>query len=133
MHTRIPTHVSIGLATTFVAVTLASCSGSSGGASSGSSASFNAATCQGGTLTVLDQGSLSEFDPARLYTSGGGMIPGLIFRALTTRDRTPGAAGNTVAPDLATDTGEPSQNATVWTYHLKSGLEYQDGSAITSY
>jgi peptide/nickel transport system substrate-binding protein len=133
MRTRIPIPISIGLATTFVAAALAGCSGSSGGSSSASSAAFNAATCQGGTLTVLDQGSLSEFDPARLYTSGGGMIPGLIFRALTTRDRTQGAAGNTVVPDLATDTGEPSANATVWTYHLKSGLEYQDGSAITSY
>ena len=43
-----------------------------------------------------------------------------------------GSAGTKVVPDLATDTGEPSKNATVWTYHLKPGLKYADGTAITS-
>jgi peptide/nickel transport system substrate-binding protein len=123
--------VAVIAAAASVVASLAACSG--GGSSAGGSTAFDAATCQGGTLTVLDQGSLSEFDPARLYTSGGGEIPALFFRALTTRKRVPGAAGNTVVGDLATDTGEPSQNATVWTYHLKSGLKYQDGTAITSY
>jgi peptide/nickel transport system substrate-binding protein len=35
-------------------------------------------------------------------------------------------------PDLATDTGEPSDDATVWTYHLKSGLKYANGEPITT-
>lgn len=121
----------LSVAAASVAAVLAGCTSSASHGSSSSSA-FDAATCKGGTLTVLEQGSLSEFDPARLYTSGGGQIPALFFRALTTRDRVPGAAGNTVVPDLATDTGESSQNATVWTYHLKPGLKYQDGTAITS-
>jgi peptide/nickel transport system substrate-binding protein len=105
-----------------------------GGSSTGSAGSaFSAATCQGGTLDVLDQTTESSgLDPAVLYTSGGGAIPRLLFRTLTTRDTVAGAQGRTVVPDLATDTGEPSQNATVWTYHLKSGLKYANGQAITS-
>ncbi|HTJ68513.1 MAG TPA: ABC transporter substrate-binding protein [Actinospica sp.] len=109
----------------------AACGGSS--SSSSSSAAFDAATCQGGTLDVLDQTTENTgLDPAVLYTSGGGAIPRLLFRTLTTRDSVAGANGRTVVPDLATDTGEPSANATVWTYHLKSGLKYADGQAITS-
>lgn len=73
-----------------------------------------------------------DFDPARLYTSGGGNVPSLVFRTLTTRNREDGAAGAKAVPDLATDLGTPSKNATVWTYTLKDGLKYEDGTAITS-
>ncbi|AEN14070.1 MULTISPECIES: ABC transporter substrate-binding protein [unclassified Streptomyces] len=87
---------------------------------------------KGGTLTVLNSSPQEDFDPARLYTSGGGNVPSLVFRTLTTRNREDGAAGAKVVPDLATDLGTPSKDATVWTYTLKDGLKYEDGSAITS-
>ncbi|MEU3296988.1 ABC transporter substrate-binding protein [Streptomyces longwoodensis] len=87
---------------------------------------------KGGTLTVLNSEPQTDFDPARLYTSGGGNVPSLVFRTLTTRNRESGAAGAKVVPDLATDTGRPNKDATVWTYTLKEGLKYEDGTAITS-
>ncbi|MFF1453125.1 ABC transporter substrate-binding protein [Streptomyces sp. NPDC058274] len=87
---------------------------------------------KGGTLTVLNSNPQEDFDPARLYTSGGGNVPSLVFRTLTTRNREDGAEGAKVVPDLATDTGRPSKNATVWTYTLKKGLKYEDGTAITT-
>ncbi|MGA5824406.1 ABC transporter substrate-binding protein, partial [Kitasatospora sp. NPDC094028] len=77
---------------------------------------------KGGTLTVLNAEPQTDFDPARLYTSGGGNVPSLVFRTLTTRNRANGAAGAKVVPDLATDTGRPNKDATVWTYTLKKGL-----------
>ena len=77
---------------------------------------------KGGTLTVLNSDPQSDFDPARLYTSGGGNVPSLVFRTLTTRNRESGAEGTKVVPDLATDTGRPNKDATVWTYTLKKGL-----------
>ncbi|MFG3293777.1 ABC transporter substrate-binding protein [Streptomyces sp. NPDC048179] len=94
--------------------------------------SGDSAPHKGGTLSVLNSDPQSDFDPARLYTSGGGNVPSLVFRTLTTRNRADGAAGTKVVPDLATDTGRPSENATVWTYTLKKGLKYEDGTAITS-
>ncbi|MFK0103880.1 ABC transporter substrate-binding protein [Streptomyces sp. NPDC091217] len=94
--------------------------------------SGDSAPHKGGTLTVLNSDPQTGFDPARLYTSGGGNVPSLVFRTLTTRNRANGAAGTKVVPDLATDTGRPSKNATVWTYTLKAGLKYEDGTAITS-
>ncbi|GGS79857.1 ABC transporter substrate-binding protein [Streptomyces cinerochromogenes] len=87
---------------------------------------------KGGTLTVLNSEPQTDFDPARLYTSGGGNVPSLVFRTLTTRNRENGAAGAKVVPDLATDTGRPNRDATVWTYTLKKGLKYEDGTPITS-
>lgn len=47
---------------------------------------------KGGTLTVLNSQPQEDFDPARLYTSGGGNVPSLVFRTLTTRNRENGAA-----------------------------------------
>jgi peptide/nickel transport system substrate-binding protein len=126
-----PARIAVFSASTLlVGSLLAACGGST---TTASSAAFSASTCQGGTLYVLNQNkSSSGFDPAVIYTSGGGAIPRLLFRTLTTRQSVAGSAGTKVVPDLATDTGEPSRNATVWTYHLKPGLKYADGTAITS-
>ncbi|WP_328583445.1 ABC transporter substrate-binding protein [Streptomyces sp. NBC_00370] len=87
---------------------------------------------KGGTLSVLNTTPLTDFDPARQYTSGGGNIPTLVFRTLTTRGPGSGPAGNKVVPDLATDTGRPNADATEWTYTLKDGLKFEDGTPITS-
>ncbi|MFE4916246.1 ABC transporter substrate-binding protein [Streptomyces sp. NPDC056652] len=87
---------------------------------------------KGGALSVLNTEPQSDFDPARLYTSGGGNVPSLVFRTLTTRDRENGAAGTKVVPDLATDTGRPNADATEWTYTLKEGLKFEDGTPITT-
>jgi peptide/nickel transport system substrate-binding protein len=116
-------------AAVLAAGTLAAC-GSGGTSSSGTA--FDPKTCQGGTLEVLNQRDLGHFDPARLYTSGGGKIPTLLFRTLTTRNRVAGSDGTKVVPDLATTTGEPSDGAKTWTYHLRDGLKFDDGTPITS-
>ncbi|MFC5802445.1 ABC transporter substrate-binding protein [Streptomyces formicae] len=87
---------------------------------------------KGGTLTILNGEAQTDFDPARLYTSGGGNVPSLVFRTLTTRNRESGAAGAKVVPDLATDTGRPNKDATEWTFTLKDGLKYEDGTPITT-
>src|SRR4051812_37954680 len=100
---------------------LAACDGGGGGGTSANGA-FDPATWQGGTLTGLNQGGITHLDPARLYTSGGGNIPSLLFRTLTTRNRQPGEAGAKPAPDLATDLGTPSDGAKTWTYKLRDDV-----------
>ncbi|MDQ0794124.1 ABC transporter substrate-binding protein [Streptomyces sp. B1I3] len=125
---RVATAAAVSLA---LVAGLAACAGpQDSGGSGGSGASGT--PHKGGTLTVLNSNPQEDFDPARLYTSGGGNVPSLVFRTLTTRNRENGAAGAQVVPDLATDLGTPSKNATVWTYTLKDGLKYEDGTAITS-
>lgn len=128
----IPRRAAAAVAVLVVAAGAAACGpeGSGKGSDSGSGAAGAPKT--GGTLTVLNSAPQEDFDPGRLYTSGGGNVPSLVFRTLTTRNREDGAAGSKVVPDLATDLGTPSKNATVWTYTLKDNLTYEDGSAITS-
>ena len=108
----------------------AGCDG--GGGATSSSAAFDPATCQGGTLAVLNQGGITHLDPARLYTSGGGNIPSLLFRTLTTRNRQQGETGAKPAPDLATDLGTASDGARTWTYHLRDDIVFEDGTPITA-
>ena len=119
----------VTLAATLLAGALAACQGAGEGSST---AAFDPATCQGGTLSVLNQGGITHLDPARLYTSGGGNIPSLLFRTLTTRNRLPGEAGTKPAPDLATDLGTPSDGAKTWTYHLRDDVFFEDGTPITA-
>src|SRR3954468_21585462 len=108
----------------------AGCDG--GGGATSSSAAFDPATCQGGTLSVLNQGGITHLDPARLYTSGGGNIPSLLFRTLTTRNRQPGEAGAKPAPDLATDLGTPSDGATTRTHKRRDDVFFEVGTPITA-
>ncbi|MFC5169324.1 ABC transporter substrate-binding protein [Streptomyces mutomycini] len=128
---RVATNAAVSLA---LVAGLAACAGpqDNGGGGSGGGSGASGEPQKGGTLTVLNSNPQEDFDPARLYTSGGGNVPSLVFRTLTTRNRENGAAGAEVVPDLATDLGTPSRNATVWTYTLKDGLKYEDGTAITS-
>ena len=45
----------------------------------------------------------------------------LIYRTLTTQGAAPGKGGTTIRPDLATDTGTPSDGGKTWTFTLKKG------------
>ncbi|MFD6281066.1 ABC transporter substrate-binding protein [Streptomyces sp. NPDC060209] len=126
---RVATTAAVSLA---LVAGLAACAGPQDDGGDGGGSGASGKPRKGGTLTVLNSNPQEDFDPARLYTSGGGNVPSLVFRTLTTRNRENGAAGAEVVPDLATDLGTPSKNATVWTYTLKDGLKYEDGTAITS-
>jgi peptide/nickel transport system substrate-binding protein len=50
----------------------------------------------------------------------------LLYRTLTTFKAEPGAAGAEIAPDL----GTPSEGGKVWTFTLKEGVKYEDGTPI---
>lgn len=56
----------------------------------------------------------------------------LYARPLMTFQPGAGEKGNTLVPDLAASKGVPSDGGKTWTYKLRTGLKYQDGSAITS-
>ncbi|MFJ6379097.1 ABC transporter substrate-binding protein [Kitasatospora sp. NPDC092039] len=88
---------------------------------------------KGGTLTVLTNQDFAHLDPARNW-----VVPHmdfgtrLIYRTLTTFKSEPGAAGSEIVPDLATDLGKSSEGGKVWTFTLKEGLKYEDGTPIRS-
>ncbi|WP_165845420.1 ABC transporter substrate-binding protein [Streptacidiphilus pinicola] len=87
---------------------------------------------KGGTLYVLSTLDLEHLDPARNYVTSSEDVSRLVYRTLTTYAAAPGKAGGEIVPDLATDTGRPSDGARTWTFTLKPGVKYEDGRPITS-
>ncbi|MEU9676878.1 MULTISPECIES: ABC transporter substrate-binding protein [Streptomyces] len=86
---------------------------------------------RGGTLTVLSNQDFAHLDPARNWvmpTMDFGTR--LIYRTLTTFRAAPGKRGSEIVPDLATDLGRSSDGGRTWTFTLKSGLVYEDGTPI---
>jgi peptide/nickel transport system substrate-binding protein len=87
---------------------------------------------KGGTLNVLLLADFEHLDPQRNYVSSALNFGRLLYRQLTTYKSEAGAAGTELAPDLATNLGEPSDNAKTWKFTLKDGVKYEDGTPITS-
>jgi peptide/nickel transport system substrate-binding protein len=95
-----------------------------------SSTPASSSSATGGTLTILTPQTLINLDPAKSQNLATTTL-GLVERRLTTWDVEPGKAAK-VVPDLATSTGTQSDGGKTWTYTLKDGLKFQDGTAITS-
>ncbi|MCE7006229.1 ABC transporter substrate-binding protein [Kibdelosporangium philippinense] len=110
-----------------VAVLLAACGANDKPAGqSGSGGAVKA----GGTLYLLYDGPTQQYDPAR---SSSLVVTGLQFvhRRLTSWKVAPGQ-DTTIVPDLATDTGRASDGGKTWTFTLKDGVKYSDGTPIKS-
>ncbi|GHG31458.1 ABC transporter substrate-binding protein [Streptomyces hydrogenans] len=123
---------------------LAACStGSSGGKTGGperkNPAAANAGAViggtpqKGGTLTVLSNQDFTHLDPARNWVMPDmDFGTRLLYRTLVTYKAAPGADGSELVPDLAEDLGTPSNGAKTWTFRLKAGLKYEDGTPVTA-
>ena len=84
-------------------------------------------------LTVLAQGPVLAWDPQRMTSRQQALFAGRTYlRTLTTyRPATDLAGQKELVGDLATDTGKPNKDATSWTFTLREGVTWQDGSAVT--
>jgi peptide/nickel transport system substrate-binding protein len=113
-------------------VTVAACSSSGGGSkpsSSGSgSSSGSTSTSKGGTLYyAVGTRNVQYWDPQRMYV-GRDLTNAsrLFYRTLTQL-----TGDNKLVPDLATDTGTSADGGKTWSFTLKDGVKWQDGSPIT--
>jgi len=95
----------------------------------------NAATTPktGGILTFLEhEPRLDHLDPARIYTGRDlAFMNSFHTRTLVAYNPVPGAAGANLVPDLATNTGVPSNEAKTWKFTLRPGTKFEDGTPIT--
>jgi peptide/nickel transport system substrate-binding protein len=74
-----------------------------------------------------------SWDPARTSIFYCWNLQRLFTRTLVGYPANPGvAAASQVVPDLAVSLGEHNSTLTQWTYHLKPGIKWQDGTPITS-
>jgi peptide/nickel transport system substrate-binding protein len=91
---------------------------------------FQPSTTKGGTLRFGMPGDWDSVDPGDTYYGLSWNFLRNYARTLTVFKAGPGAP--TVVPDLATTLGKPSDGAKTWTYTLRDGLKYEDGTAITA-
>jgi peptide/nickel transport system substrate-binding protein len=91
---------------------------------------FQPSTTKGGTLRFGMPGDWDSVDPGDTYYGLSWNFLRNYARTLTVFKAGPGAP--TVVPDLATTLGVPTDNATTWTYKLRDGLKFEDGTPITS-
>jgi peptide/nickel transport system substrate-binding protein len=85
---------------------------------------------KGGTLFVNMGSGIDSLDPQATYNASDMNVMRLTTRTLTTYTATPGANTGDVLPDLATDTGRPSDNNTVWTFTIKPGVKWEGGEPV---
>jgi peptide/nickel transport system substrate-binding protein len=88
---------------------------------------------KGGTLTYYIRSVIEHVDPQRVYV--GRDITNLsrtVYRSLVAFpiSNDPAVANKPVA-DLATDTGQNSDNAKTWKFTVKDGVKWQDGKPVT--
>jgi len=113
---------------------------SSSGTGTSGAAGFNAgvtgvvnpSTKKGGTLTFANSSTPDSFDGGNEYYAWTLNFNRLYQTPLTTYKSCPGACANTLVPGIATSLGTVSSNGLVWTYHIKQGLKYEDGSPVTA-
>ncbi|MEY9891853.1 peptide/nickel transport system substrate-binding protein [Catenulispora sp. MAP5-51] len=92
----------------------------------------NPSNAEGGTLRLVDRSDFDSPDPGNTYDAFSWSIIGDWARPLMTYAQQPGTAGSKVVPDLAQGPGVVSNNGLTWTYKIKPGVKYQDGSVVTS-
>ncbi|NEA33640.1 ABC transporter substrate-binding protein [Streptomyces sp. SID13031] len=85
---------------------------------------------KGGTITVLSDVSVDTMDPSNIYYVDGMQIAKLYMRALTQYKLDPATGKPILVPDLAADLGTKSADGLTWTFKLKQGIKYDDGTIV---
>ncbi len=119
------------LATVLAVLAVAGCSG--GSSTSATTASLGESDQPGGVVTAMAMGPVLAWDPQRIGSRTDAAFAGRVFmRTLTAYQPSPDANGQaTLVGDLATDTGTPNADLTQWTFTLRPGVSWQDGSPVT--
>ncbi|MDQ6686805.1 MAG: ABC transporter substrate-binding protein [Actinomycetota bacterium] len=127
------------------ALALSACGGSSGSGGGGGGGAqapsvgnqavgkiANPSNKKGGIIKFADASAPDSVDTGDTYYGYTWNFVRLYGRALTMFTPAPGNASNKLVGDLATGLGTPSNQAKTWTFHLRHGVKFEDGTEITS-
>ncbi|MEU8590010.1 ABC transporter substrate-binding protein [Streptomyces sp. NPDC048664] len=92
----------------------------------------NASAKKGGTLKFISKQDFDSLDPQRTYYGFSWDFSRYFTRTLVTYDTKPGAASNKLVGDLATGPATVSDGGKTYTYKLRDGVTWEDGSKLTS-
>jgi peptide/nickel transport system substrate-binding protein len=139
----------LGALAAVAALTLSACGGGDsgdggdggdGGSGAAATPEFNAALDEvynpsdkkGGVIKMAHSSDWDTLDPGETYYGFSWNFARLYGRSLLMFKPAPGDASNELVPDLAEDLGEPSDGGKTWTYKLKQGIKYEDGTEVTA-
>jgi peptide/nickel transport system substrate-binding protein len=90
----------------------------------------------GGTVTVVEESPIGapSMDPTRgaNYQLPAAIFSGLVTRSLTQYVYDPDLGTMVLVPDIATDIGTPNADFTEWTYTIRPGVKFEDGTEVTA-
>jgi peptide/nickel transport system substrate-binding protein len=122
---RVGPAIAAGLALT---LSMAACGGDEAEESPGQT---GGGAVKGGTVTVYHENDVEHLDPTRNFVTDSDMIGKLITRTLTDFRFDEKAKKIVLEPDLA-EKWEKSDDLKKWTFTLKEGLKYEDGTPVKS-
>jgi peptide/nickel transport system substrate-binding protein len=85
---------------------------------------------KGGTLKFAMSDVLDSSDPGDTYYAMVQNFARLYGRTMMGFKPAPGEAGLELVPDLAAGPGVPSNGNKTWTYKIKPGIKYEDGTEV---
>lgn len=132
-----------GAAAVLLISACSSSSGSSGSSSNnpttaavafnaGISSVVNPSTHKGGTLIYDNSSTPDSFDPGNTYYAWVLNFDRLFVMPMYTFKSCPGACGEQLVPDLATDMGTVSSDGLTWTFHIQSDVKFENGTVVTA-
>jgi peptide/nickel transport system substrate-binding protein len=93
---------------------------------------------EGGTVTMLTSGLFEKTafgpdgaDPSMSY-NWASFMSAYVTRSLTQYVYDPAQGAMVVVPDIATDIGRPNADFTEWTYTIRDGVRFEDGTEVTA-
>jgi len=93
---------------------------------------FNPSDAKGGTMKFAISEDWDSVDPGDTYYGLSWNLLRLYGRSLLMFKPAPGAASQELVGDLAEGPGTPSDGGRTWTYTLREGVKFEDGTPVTS-
>src|SRR3954453_16120520 len=118
-----------------LAVVVAACGGSSNNNSSNNNNSFNSGgrpdtgAMTGGTINIGTVGP-DSYDPVMFQTVQANSALHLAYTPLLSYKDATGAEGSKLVPGLAESIPEPENGGLSYTFKLRPGLKYSDGTPV---
>lgn len=93
---------------------------------------FNPSDKKGGIMKFAHSDQLDTVDPGETYYGVSWNFLRTYGRSLLMYKVAPGAESNELTGDLAEGPGVPSDGGKTWTYKLRAGVKFEDGTPVTS-
>jgi peptide/nickel transport system substrate-binding protein len=91
---------------------------------------FNPSEKKGGIVKFADESAPDTLDPGETYYGYSWDFVRVYGRALTMFKPAPGKASAELVPDLAESLGVASDGGKTWTYKLRKGVKFEDGTVV---